>query len=124
MTLPLIVFGAVFLLLATGGLLMFYRDAVLGRLASVIPSSSPVGGLGRLRQFRAKTSVSEVVKSFEKVLPRSVAEVSVVQKRLIRAGYRQAGALPLFYGFKVLSPLALMAVATVTGAYQYGAFFV
>jgi tight adherence protein C len=125
MTLPIIVFAAVFLLLVTGGLLMFYRDAVLGRLASVIPSSSPGGrGLGRLRLIRAQTSVSRLVTPFEKVLPRSVAEVSVIQKRLIRAGYRQAGAVKLFYGFKVLSPLALVAVATLTGVYQYSAFFV
>ncbi len=48
----------------------------------------------------------------------------MIQKRLIRAGYRQAGAVRLFYGFKVVTPLLLVVVATLTGAYEYGAFFV
>ncbi len=125
MTLPLVVFAAVFLLLATGGLLLFYRDAALKRLASVIPSSSAGdAGLGRLRRIRSKTSVSRLVTPFEKMLPRSVAEVSVIQKRLIRAGYREAGAVGLFYGFKVVTPLLLVAIVTLTGLYEYGAFFV
>jgi tight adherence protein C len=125
MTLPIIVFAAVFLLLATGGLLVFYRDAALGRLASVIPSWSPgVGkGLGRLGGIRASTAVSRFVDPFAKILPRSVTEVSVIQKRLVRAGYRQPGAVGLFYGSKILTPLALVAVVTLTGAYQYGLFF-
>ena len=35
--------------------------------------------------------IGGVVEHFEKILPRSQAEISVVQQRLIRAGYRNEG---------------------------------
>jgi tight adherence protein C len=125
MTLPLVVFGVVFLLLASGGLLLFYRDAALKRLESVVssPSTEPTR-FWRLRQIRSRASVSKLLSPFEKVLPRSMAEVSVVQKRLIRAGYRTDGAVSAFYGFKVVVPLALAGIATLTRVYDYGPFFV
>ena len=121
--LPFLVFLAVFLLVSSGGLLLFYRDAALKRLANVTLSPAP-SGWQRLRQARSKTAVSGFISSFEKVLPRTMAEVSVIQQRLIRAGYRKSGAVRLFYGLKVVTPLFLVAVATLTGAYEYGAFFV
>jgi tight adherence protein C len=123
MTLPFLIFAAAFLLVASGGLLLFYRDAVLKRLTKVTSPSAP-SGWWRLRQARPKTAVSGFISSFEKMLPRTMAEVSVIQKRLIRAGYRKSGAVRLFYGLKVLTPLCLVAVATLTRAYEYfGAFF-
>jgi tight adherence protein C len=124
MTLPYLIFAAAFLLVASGGLLLFYRDADLKGLAKVASPSAP-SGWRRLRQARSRTAVSGFISSFEKVLPRSVGEVSVIRQRLIRAGYRKSGAVRLFYGLKVLTPLFLVAVATLTRAYDYfGAFFV
>jgi Flp pilus assembly protein TadC len=123
MTLPFLIFAAVFLLVASGGLLLFYRDAALNRLTDVTTSAAP-SGWRRLRQARSRTAVSGFISSFEKVLPRTMDEVSVIQQRLIRAGYRKSGALRLFYGLKVVTPLFLVAVATLTRAYEYGAFFV
>ncbi len=123
MTIPLLVFGAVFLLVATGGLLLFYRDAAMKRLSSVTSTPGPTG-FGRLRQIGSRASVSKLVKPFEKMLPRSMSEVSVVQKRLIRAGYKNPGAVGVFYGFKVVTPVALAAIVTLTRIYQYGPFFV
>jgi tight adherence protein C len=123
--LPLVTFLAVFLLVSSGGLLLFYRSATLKRLASVIPQSPGQPGLlGRLLQVGPKSSVARMVTPFERVLPRSAAEVSVMQKRLIRAGYRKNAALGVFYGSKVLVPLALAGLATVTRLYEYGPFFV
>jgi len=123
MTLPFLIFAAVFLLVASGGLLLFYRDAALNRLTNVTTSSAP-SGWGRLRQARSRTAVSGFISSFEKVLPRTLDEISVIQLRLIRAGYRKSGAVRLFYGLKVVTPLFLVAVATLTRAYEYGFFFV
>ena len=122
-TLPFLIFAAAFLLVASGGLLLFYRDPALHRLTKVTASSAP-SGWRRLRQARSGTAVSGFISSFEKVLPRTMDEVSVIRQRLIRAGYRKNGAVRLFYGFKVVTPLFLVAVATLTGAYAYGAFFV
>ncbi len=50
-------------------------------------------------------SLGGMVQQFEHVLPKSQAEISVVQQRLIRAGYRKDSAIKLFYGAKVLVPL-------------------
>jgi tight adherence protein C len=50
--------------------------------------------------------------------------VSVVQKRLIRAGYRRDADVNIFYAAKVLSPLGLTFLATVTGMYTLGPFFI
>src|SRR5260370_35496290 len=64
-----------------------------------------------------------MVGQLERVLPKSQAEVSVVQQRLIRAGYRKDSAVNLFYGAKVLVPLALCSLALVTGLAHDNAFF-
>ena len=125
MTIPLLAFAVVFLLVMSAGLLLFYRQPALKRLASVVAQSSEQPTrLSRLLQFRPGASVANIISPFQKVLPRSPAEVSVIQKRLIRAGYRKDAAVNVFYGCKVLVPLALAGIATVTRAYEYGPFFV
>ena len=58
------------------------------------------------------------------MLPRSPEEVSVVQKRLIRAGYRKDSYVDIFYGAKVAVPVILTVLATITGAYELGPLFV
>src|SRR5262249_34616405 len=50
---------------------------------------------------------------------RNPKEVSVVQKRLIRAGYRQENAVNLFYAAKVLTPLVFVVLAIITGLVGY-----
>ncbi len=125
MMLPLVAFAVVFVLVTSGGMLLFYRPDIFKRLSSVVsPASAQPGGLHRFWHFGFKTSVAGIVTPFQKVLPRSPEEVSVVQKRLIRAGYRKDAAVNLFYGFKVLVPLTLVALATVTRVYEYGPLFV
>src|SRR2546425_1783233 len=117
-------FFATFGLLVSAGLLLFYRDTVMDRLQAIVePHGSSLGFLGRLLE-RKPTSLESIVKPFQNVLPRSVAEASIVQKRLIRAGYRDASAINIFYGSKVLVPIGLSALATVTGLYQMGPLFV
>ncbi|HTU51105.1 MAG TPA: type II secretion system F family protein, partial [Acidobacteriaceae bacterium] len=50
--------------------------------------------------------------------------VSVAQQRLIRAGYRRDSALKNFYGAKVVIPLVLCLLVTVTGVVHYSPFFI
>ena len=69
-------------------------------------------------------SIGGVVEQFENVLPKSQAEVSVVQQRLIRAGYRKESAIKVFYGAKVLVPVSLCLLALVTGLGSLSPFFV
>jgi tight adherence protein C len=57
-------------------------------------------------------------------VPKNKAEISVVQQRLIRAGYRSESAINLFYGAKVLVPVILSLLAFTTGVGRYSPFFV
>src|SRR5437867_9997413 len=125
MTLALVAFLTVFLLVASFGLLLFYREAMLQRLSAVLSPerASPRNKLLRFLEVSSKTSQS-VIAPFQKVLPRSPEEVSVIQKRLIRAGYRKDSHVNVFYASKVLVPFSLSLLATVTGLYDYGPLFV
>jgi tight adherence protein C len=73
--------------------------------------------------MEAGNSLKAVVQPFEKILPKSPKEVSVVQKRLIRAGYREENQVRIFYGAKVLVPLLLAALVAVTGLHEKLGFF-
>jgi tight adherence protein C len=125
MALLLSCFVAVFVLLFGAGLLAFQRGEVAERLRTLAgPRNAAPGGLwGRLTRSRSAT-IEQVVKPFQNVIPRSAANVSLVQKRMIRAGYRQSSAVNLYFGAKTLVPLALCVLATVTGAYRPAPLFV
>jgi tight adherence protein C len=116
-------FVVVFLLVGSGLLLLFYREAMIQRIADVInPQPKPKTLLGTIQQ--AGLSVSVVMEHFERVLPKSQAEVSVVEQRLIRAGYRNESAIKIFYGTKVALPLLLIIICAVSGLADLNPFFV
>ncbi|HWQ53142.1 MAG TPA: type II secretion system F family protein [Bryobacteraceae bacterium] len=124
MVLAIIAFIAAFLLLASVGLLLFYRNAALQRLGAVVAErpTSP-GPLSALISTSGPDSMHTILAPFQNVLPRTEAEASQLQKRLVRAGYRSRSAVNMFYAAKVVVPLALCAAALLTGLYQYvGAF--
>jgi tight adherence protein C len=122
----LLTFLSVFLLIVSGGLLIINREAVLQRLANVVSarSGSEESWLRRLVGLRSTESLAKAVDPFQKVLPRSTEEVSVTERRLMLAGYREDGYVNIFYGAKVLIPLLLVTLATVTGVYEEGPFFI
>lgn len=125
MNLLILTFIAVFLLIATAGILVFNRAALDRRLAEVVAREPQTGLLRRLTGLAERRSeLGFLISPLNRVLPKTAEEVSVVQKRLIRAGLRRDAHLNLFYAFKVLVPVTLIIVATTTGLYQYGAFFV
>jgi tight adherence protein C len=116
-------FFAVFLLIASAGLLVFYRETIQARISAAINPT--------VKQKSLKTTILDtrevlegVVERFEKVVPRSDAEVSVVQTRLIRAGFRSDEAMKVFYGAKVMVPLFLCLLALVSGIGNDNPFFV
>lgn len=118
----LFAFFVVFLLVASGALLVFYRDAMLQRLPHVLSPHSGDRAPTVLDRFKdPAASLGALVEPFEKVLPRSTQEVSVVQKRLIMAGYREERATKIFYGVKALLPLALCCLVILTPVgHSYG----
>jgi tight adherence protein C len=127
MLIAILTFGVIFILFASGGLLLFYREAMLRRISEVIDPQVKKASKRSLLDTIQQTgsSLGGVVEHFEHVLPKSQAEVSVVSQRLIRAGYRNESAIKVFYGMKVLLPALLCILALVTGlAHMLSAFFV
>ncbi len=123
MGIAIVTFVALFLFIASAGALLFYREAMMKRLASVL--SPDVQAPNRLAQVKAAgASIGALVEPIEKVLPRSAEETSIVRTRLTRAGYRKDSHLRVFYASKVVVPVSLAVLATITGAYQSSGFFV
>jgi tight adherence protein C len=123
MVLTVFAFIVAFLLVASGGLLLFYREAMIQRIQEVIhPNTKPKSLMESFQ--KSGFSIGEVVTHFDSVLPKSQAEVSVVKQRLIRAGYRKESTVKIFYGCKVIVPLVLCALALVSGAANLSPFFV
>jgi len=123
MFLVIISFCVVFLLIASGALLVFYRDALPQRIAEAInPRPKKRKVVDAIKE--SGLSIGGVVEHFEHVLPKSQAEISVAMQRLTRAGYRNESAVRIFYGYKVFVPLALCAIALVSGAAKFSPFFI
>lgn len=123
MGIAIFAFVIVFLLIVSGGLLLFYREAMLQRISEVInPQPQPKSLLTTIQ--KTGLSIGGVIEHFENVLPKSEAEVSVILKRLQRAGFREESAIKVFYGSKVLVPISLCLLAWITGLAHLGAFFV
>jgi tight adherence protein C len=125
MGLALFAFLAIFLLIGSAGLLIFYRAAMMQRLSAVIaPHVAGEGWWSRFKPNRAGESIKAVVQPFDKVLPKSPQEVSVTQKRLIRAGYREDAHVRILFGAKVVTPLLLCVVVPISGVtHQFSPFY-
>ena len=119
----ILTFVAVFILLSGIGSLLFYQRSTRRRLASAVAPSRSAFILDAPAAQRG-ARVARFVEPFQRILPKSPAEVSVVQKRLIRAGYREKTYVNIFYGAKVLVPILLCLLVTVTRLYAFGGFFV
>jgi tight adherence protein C len=125
MALTIIAFCAIFLLIASGAVMMFYREPMIQRLSEAINPQRKKEKRSVATAIRASGfSIGALVERFEHVLPKSQKEMSVVLQRLGRAGYRNESAIRVFYGCKVLVPVALCAVAFLTNAASLSPFFV
>lgn len=123
MTFAVVSFIIAFLLIASGGLLIFYRDTIQERIsAALYPRANKKTITTTIEETRHV--IGGVVEHFEKILPRSQAEISVVQQRLVRAGLRSDNAVKMFYGAKVITPCVLILLSWVTGAVHLAPFFI
>jgi tight adherence protein C len=114
MGVAVISFLAVFLLIASAGLLVFYRETIQARIAAAINPQTKQKSL-KIKLQDTGSMLGGVVEQLERVVPRSESEVGVVQKRLINAGYRKDSAVKVFYSSKVICPLVLVLIAMITG---------
>jgi len=112
----LFAFIAIFVLVASAGLLLFFRAQMAQRVSAAIEPTAEKQRWGTwLSPTRAGTSIKAVVQPFDKVLPKSAQEVSVAQKRLIQAGFREDSHMRILYGAKVLVPITLCLAAWLSG---------
>jgi tight adherence protein C len=109
-----ITFVVIFVLLGSGLLLLFYREAMIKRISEVINPQTKQRSLMETIQ-QTGTSLGGMVEHFEQVMPKSQAEVGVAQQRLVRAGFREDSAVKVLYGAKFLLPITLLAIAFLTG---------
>ncbi len=123
MQFAILTFVVVFVLIVSGGLLLFYREEMLERIFDAIDPRPKQKSLLSTIQ-KTGFSIGSMVEHFENVLPKSQAELSQVLLRLQRAGYRNESAVKIFYGSKVLLPLVLCVLALVTGLGRFNPFFV
>jgi tight adherence protein C len=102
----------IFLVLAMGlaavGMKMYVRPKeAMERVA---------GGLQANEQMPSHPSLAmhDLIKKLGNIIPQSPKDVTVMQRRLIRAGLRQPTALKMLYGFKVALGVLLPVLATVS----------
>ncbi len=108
-------FCVVFLLIVSGGLLLFYREEMLQRISEAInPHPKQEKSLMSTIQ-QTGLSIGGVVEHFQNVIPKSQAEVSNIKQRLQSAGYRNESAPKIFNGSKALLPLVFCLLVLVTG---------
>jgi tight adherence protein C len=123
MEIAIFAFITAFLLMSSVGFLIFYRQTTLRRLSQVVSRVEDASLLGAIA-LPPGARLERLVKPFQKLVPRNAADVSTVQKRLARAGYREPSYVNIFYSSKVLVPGVLCLVATVTQLYLYSPIFV
>jgi tight adherence protein C len=115
MGIALISFIAVFALLASAGLLLFYREAMVQRLFTDVLGQRAKRGPVRNAIQQTGTSIGGMVGSFDRVVPKTEKEKSVIATRLMRAGYRGDNAVKLLYGAKVVLPILLFLLTAAFG---------
>jgi hypothetical protein len=119
----LITFAIAFLLICGAGFIVTYRPATLRRLARAVAAPAEVDVRAAMPAPPPGEKVAKIVGPFQHVLPKTREEVSVIQKRLARAGYREKNFLGIFYGAKVLVPLLSCLFVALTGLYAVGGYF-
>jgi tight adherence protein C len=123
MFIPILAFAGVFVLIVTGGLLLFYREEMLQRISEAInPQPKEKSLMTTIQQ--TGISIGGVIEQFQNILPKSEAEVSVIMARLQRAGFRDESAVKIFYGSKVIVPITLCVLAFITRVASFSPFFI
>jgi tight adherence protein C len=117
-------FVVFFLLVGSGLSLLFYREVLGQRLATVLERRGESANSIRSRVREATQSFGVFAGSIQKVVPKSEKELSIIRKRMVRAGFRDDGAVNVLYASKALVPVILCVGATATGLYTWSPILV
>ncbi len=125
MELAFIAFLSIFLLVGSAGVFLALRAGLATRLSAAITPDGKTGSwIDWLRPRHAGESLRAAIQPFDRVLPRSPQEVSVAQKRLIRAGFRDDAHLRILYGSRVLIPIVFALLVPALGVTEYFSPFI
>jgi tight adherence protein C len=112
----LLLFAALSAVLTLVGARLWMRpNAAIDRVTNAALDAAPVASTHPALLFR------EMVRRLGTVLPSSPRDVSAIERRMIRAGYRGAGAVKTFYGAKVGLAVLLPALTALLFAGAEGA---
>lgn len=117
-------FVAVFLLVLSGGFLLFYREGTMLKRISEAIAPKPKEKRLTSAMEKAKSSLGGLMESVENLIPKSEKEVSVLQQRLVHAGFRGESAVKVFYGSKVVVIAILTLAVIVTGLINVSWMFI
>jgi tight adherence protein C len=119
----LIAFVAAFLFITGLGSLLLLRKKQSRKFSRTV---SPAVDADLLRGVAPSlgSRIEKLLKPFHQLLPRNSQEVSTIQRRLARAGYRETSWVNVFYSARLVVPGLLCVLATVTGLYEYSPLFV
>jgi tight adherence protein C len=113
MPILILTFISVLTLVASGGLLLFNRKKT-PRISSILSiHNGPRGVAGSLQH--AGASVGKVVGRFAGMVPKSSKEISVLRRKMVRAGFREDSAVKTFYGSKLVAMTTSLALVFATG---------
>jgi tight adherence protein C len=118
------VFIASFLLILTGVLLVLHRADRSHRMARIGSPLWQAAILSGITGAPPRTTIEKFATPFQGVLPRTEQEVSLVERQLSQAGFRNAKYVNLFYAAKVVVPGVLCLVATLSGAFRLSPLFI
>jgi len=112
--------------------------ATFGVVAAVLYAFTPGGAgiAGRLSRFmnpaapvvestfvqKQRDRVRDTLASLGKMVPGNSGETPRTQLLMLRAGYRSPQALMAMRGFKILTPIAFVALVFVTGIYKWNPY--
>lgn len=107
------------LLVGSGLLLLFYREALGQRISAILGTRAVAGlpGVSRLRE--ATLSLSNIAGSIQRLVPKDEKEISATNKRLVRAGFRGENAVNVLYAARTVVPVVLCVAVTASGAYHW-----
>lgn len=117
-------FVAVFLLVLSGGFLLFYREGTMLKRISEAIAPKPKEKRLTSAMEKAKSSLGGLMESVENLIPKSEKEVTVLQQRLVHAGFRNESAVKVFYGSKVIVIAILALAVIVTGLINISWMFI
>ena len=109
-------------LAATTALMMIFQGEVPGRRLAAVLGMHPQPAIGISWLRRLEQYFRPVSGSFQKLIPHSERDASVLRARLVRAGFRGENALGVLYACKVVVPMLLCALAISTGIYRWNWF--